>query len=73
MDYARFLNACATGASRTVRQQGPHTVDFMTADHLSGIPADGTLLPQEHGPGLGFAVHTLWGLSPAPGSVGLYH
>ncbi len=56
-----------------MRQQGPHTVDFMTADHLSGIPADGTLPPQEQGSGLGFAAHTLWGLSPAPGSVGLYH
>jgi CubicO group peptidase (beta-lactamase class C family) len=56
-----------------VRLLGPHTVDYMTADHLGGIPADGTLLPPGHGFGLGFAVRTHLGLSPVPGSVGLYY
>ncbi|MBC7444590.1 MAG: serine hydrolase, partial [Polaromonas sp.] len=56
-----------------VRLLGPHTVDFMTADHLGSIPASGDLLPPGHGFGLGFAVRTAAGLSPVPGSAGLYY
>jgi CubicO group peptidase (beta-lactamase class C family) len=48
-------------------------VDFMTADHLGDIPSDGPLLPPGHGFGLGFAVRTQLGVSPVPGSVGLYY
>ena len=74
MDYARFLQFLRNrGELGGVRLLGPHTVDYMTADHLSGIPADGTLLPPGHGFGLGFAVRTHLGLSPVPGSVGLYY
>jgi CubicO group peptidase (beta-lactamase class C family) len=74
MDYARFLQFLRNrGELGGVRLLGPHTVDYMTADHLGGIPADGTLLPPGHGFGLGFAVRTHLGLSPVPGSVGLYY
>lgn len=74
MDYARFLQCLRNrGELDGVRLLGPHTVDYMTADHLGNIPADGTLLPPGHGFGLGFAVRTHLGLSPVPGSVGLYY
>jgi CubicO group peptidase (beta-lactamase class C family) len=74
MDYTRFLQCLRNrGELDGVRLLGPHTVDYMTADHLGGIPADGTLLPPGHGFGLGFAVRTHLSLSPVPGSVGLYY
>jgi CubicO group peptidase (beta-lactamase class C family) len=74
MDYTRFLQCLRNqGELDGVRLLGPHTVDFMTADHLGGMPSDGTLLPPGHGFGLGFAVRTHLGLSPVPGSVGLYY
>jgi CubicO group peptidase (beta-lactamase class C family) len=74
MDYTRFLQCLRNrGELHGVRLLGPHTVDYMTADHLGGIPADGSLLPPGHGFGLGFAVRTHLGLAPMPGSVGLYY
>ena len=74
LDFARFLQFLRNrGELNGVRLLGPHTVDYMTADHLGGIPADGTLLPPGHGFGLGFAVRTHLGLAPVPGSVGLYY
>ena len=74
MDYARFLQCLRNkGELDGVRLLGPHTVDFMTADHLDGRPIDGTLLPAGHGFGLGFAVRTTQGVSAVPGSAGLYY
>ncbi|WP_414015397.1 serine hydrolase domain-containing protein [Limnohabitans sp.] len=74
MDYTRFLQCLRNrGELDGVRLLGPHTLDFMTTDHLGSIPADGTLLPPGHGFGLGFAVRTQLGLAPVPGSVGLYY
>ena len=74
MDYARFLQFMRNkGELNGVRLLGPRTVDFMTADHLGAIPATGDLLPPGHGFGLGFAVRMAAGLSPVPGSVGLYY
>ena len=74
MDYTRFLQCLRNrGELDGVRLLGPHTVDYMTADHLGGMPSDSTLLPPGHGFGLGFAVRTHLGLSPVPGSVGLYY
>ena len=74
LDFARFLQFLRNrGELNGVRLLGQHTVDYMTADHLGGIPADGTLLPPGHGFGLGFAVRTHLGLAPVPGSVGLYY
>ena len=66
-------DALESGALDGVRLLGPHTLAFMTADHLGDIPADGNLLPPGHGFGLGFAVRKQLGLSPLPGSVGLYY
>ena len=74
MDYTRFLQCLRNrGELNGVRLLGPHTVDYMTADHLGSMPSDGTLLPPGHGFGLGFAVRTALGVSPVPGSVGLYY
>ena len=74
MDYARFLQFMRNrGELHGVRLLGSRTVDFMTADHLGNIPAAGDLLPPGHGFGLGFAVRTAAGISPVPGSVGLYY
>ncbi|MDO9360467.1 MAG: serine hydrolase domain-containing protein [Polaromonas sp.] len=74
MDYARFLQFMRNrGELDGVRLLGSRTVDFMTADHLDGLPSTGDLLPPGHGFGLGFAVRTAAGVSPVPGSVGLYY
>ena len=73
-DYARFLQFMLNkGELNGVRLLGSRTVDFMTADHLGSIPATGSLLPPGHGFGLGFAVRTATGISPVPGSAGLYY
>jgi len=74
MDYARFLQCLRNrGELDGVRLLSPQTLAYMTADHLGGMPSDSTLLPPGHGFGLGFAVRTHLGLSPVPGSVGLYY
>jgi len=74
MDYARFLTFMRNrGELQGKRLLGPHTVDFMTADHLDGLASTGDLLPPGHGFGLGFAVRTAAGVSAVPGSVGLYY
>ena len=74
MDYARFLQCLRNrGELDGVRLLSPQTLAYMTADHLGDIPSDGTLLPPGHGFGLGFAVRTHLGMSPVPGSVGLYY
>lgn len=74
LDYARFLQFMRNrGELHGVRLLGSRTVDFMTADHLGSIPVAGDLLSPGHGFGLGFAVRTAAGLSPVPGSVGLYY
>jgi CubicO group peptidase (beta-lactamase class C family) len=74
MNYARFLQFMLNkGELNGVRLLGSRTVDFMTADHLGHIPATGSLLPPGHGFGLGFAVRLAAGVSPVPGSAGLYY
>ena len=79
MDYARFLQFMLNrGELHGVRLLSPHTVDFMTADHLGDIPihlegTSTTVLPPGHGFGLGFAVRTATGLASVPGSKGLYY
>ena len=77
MDYARFLQFMLNrGELAGVRLLGPHTVDFMTADHLGeiGVFSVGSrsLLPVGHGFGLGFAVRKHLGVATVPGSVGTY-
>jgi CubicO group peptidase (beta-lactamase class C family) len=76
-DYARFLQLMLNrGELDGKRLLGPHTVDFMTADHLGNIAvASGgsqAMLPPGHGFGLGFAVRKQLGVAPVPGSVGTY-
>lgn len=73
-DYARFLQFMLNkGELNGVRLLGSRTVDYMTADHLGNMPSTGNLLPPGHGFGLGFAVRTATGISPVPGSAGLYY
>lgn len=74
MDYARFLQFLLNrGQLDGVRLLGPHTVDFMTSDHLGAIPARDNLLEPGEDFGLGFAVRTARGLTPVPGSIGTYY
>ncbi|CAN7445634.1 serine hydrolase domain-containing protein [Acidovorax sp. LjRoot117] len=76
-DYARFLalmlgRGTLQAADGPVRLASRATVDFMTADHLGGIPVVGDLLPPGHGFGLGVAVRSATGLGSSPGSAGSY-
>ena len=74
LDYARFLQCLLNkGELDGVRLLGPHTVDFMTADHLGQIPAGDSLLEPGEGFGLGVAVRTARGQTPVPGSVGTFY
>jgi CubicO group peptidase (beta-lactamase class C family) len=73
-DYARFLQMLLNkGRLGDLRLLGPHTVDYMTTDHLGRIPANASLLEPGEGFGLGFAVRTAPGVVPVPGSVGTYY
>ena len=77
-DYARFLQFMLNkGELDGVRLLSSHTVDFMTADHLGGMPISAasaaTLLPPGHGFGLGFAVRKETGISTVLGSSGVYY
>ena len=60
-----------------MRLLSSHTVDFMTADHLGGMPISpasaATLLPPGHGFGLGFAVRKETVISTVPGTAGVYY
>jgi CubicO group peptidase (beta-lactamase class C family) len=76
-DYARFLQCMlGRGALGRVRLLAPHTVDYMTSDHLGTIPvnqgASQALLEPGHGFGLGVAVRTHTGQAAMPGPAGLY-
>jgi CubicO group peptidase (beta-lactamase class C family) len=76
-DYARFLQlmlgrGTTQGPDGPVRLLGGATLDFMTADHLGGLPVAGDILPTGYGFGLGVAVRTATGLATSPGSVGQY-
>ncbi len=78
MDYARFMQFMLNrGELDGVRLLGPRTVDYMTSDHLGGIPVNSggssTLLLPGYGFGLGFAVRKEAGVAPVPGSVGMYY
>jgi CubicO group peptidase (beta-lactamase class C family) len=70
-DYARFLLLLRNrGSLDGVRLLSPHTLAWMTADHLGAIPKRGDLLSAADGFGLGFAVRRAAGGAPTPGSVG---
>ena len=73
-DYVRFMQMMmGGGALDGTRLLGRKTVELMTADHLGDIECDSPLLPPGHGFGLGFAVRLHAGISPMPGSAGLYY
>jgi CubicO group peptidase (beta-lactamase class C family) len=72
-DYIRFLQLMRNrGSLSGTRLASRKTVEWMTADHLGGIPAYGDLLMPGYGFGLGFSVRMQAGLAPLPGSVGQY-
>ena len=73
-DYARFMQFMLNrGELDGRRLLGAQTVDYMTSDHLGGLPMQGDLLTPGLGFGLGFAVRVAPGQAPVPGSVGSYH
>ena len=73
-DYARFLHMLLNkGELAGVRLLGPRTVEYMTSDHMGGIPSRATLLDPGEGFGLGFAVRRGTGVTAVPGSVGTYY
>jgi len=72
-DYARFVLMLRNGGELDgVRLLSPHTLAFMTADHIGDMPQDPGLLDPGHGFGLGFAVRRAAGIAPVPGSVGTF-
>jgi CubicO group peptidase (beta-lactamase class C family) len=72
-DYARFLQMLLNGGTLDgTRYLSRKTIELMTADHLGTITGAPDLLLPGHGFGLGFAVRLHAGMSPSPGSVGLY-
>lgn len=74
MDYARFLQLLLNGGTLDgVRLLGRKTIEYMTADHLGGIPGAPDLLIPGYGFGLGFAVRLQPGIAQVPGSVGQYY
>jgi CubicO group peptidase (beta-lactamase class C family) len=74
-DYARFLQMLLNGGTLDgQRYLGPRTIAYMTSDHMGDVIKRGPydLVGQGHKFGLGFAVRTDAGVSPAAGSVGDY-
>jgi len=73
LDYARFcqmlINGGRLGETRLISRK---TLEFMTADHLDGIPGTSDLLAPGYGFGLGFTVRTMAGVALVAGSVGHY-
>lgn len=68
-DYLRFaLMLANTGELDDARLLGRKTVEFMTADHVAGIPGR----PPGLGFGLGFEVRRVTGAAGLPGSIGEY-
>src|SRR5580704_8625879 len=74
MDYARFAQMLLGGGVLDgVRIIGRKTLQLMASDHLGpNVRVQGTLVPQGHSFGLGFAVRTSEGMAPFPGSAGQF-
>jgi CubicO group peptidase (beta-lactamase class C family) len=74
MDYARFCQMLLNGGTLDgTRIIGRKTLELMASDHLApNVQVKGTLLPQGHGFGLGFAVRTHAGLAPFAGTLGQF-
>jgi CubicO group peptidase (beta-lactamase class C family) len=70
-DYLRFSQAMlGGGALDGVRILSPHTVRYMTSDHLAGKRGPNDAPGPGQGFGLGFAVRIAQGEAPTAGSVG---
>lgn len=68
-DYLRFASMLAgRGEFHGARLLGRKTLEFMTADHVSGLPGR----PPGLGFGLGFEVRLTTGKAALPGTVGEY-
>jgi CubicO group peptidase (beta-lactamase class C family) len=75
MDYARFAQMLLNGGTLDGRRYlGPKTIAYMASDHIGDAIKRGPydLVGLGHKFGLGFAVRTDAGISPAAGSVGDY-
>src|SRR5215470_4280707 len=74
MDYARFCQMLLSGGTLDgSRIIGRKTLELMSSDHLAPeVKIKGTLLPEGHGFGLGFAVRTHAGLAPFAGTLGQF-
>jgi CubicO group peptidase (beta-lactamase class C family) len=73
LDYARFSQMLlANGTLDGVRILGRKTLEYMTADHLNGLPGSFDLLVPGYGFGLGFTVRLHTGVAQTPGSIGQY-
>lgn len=72
-DYVRFLQLMRNrGSLDGVRLVSRKTIEWMTSDHLGGVPAYNDLLIPGYGFGLGVAVRLHAGMAPQPGSPGQY-
>jgi CubicO group peptidase (beta-lactamase class C family) len=74
-DFARFLQMLTDGGTLDgKRYLGPHTIAYMTSDHMGDVVRRGPfdLLGPGVKFGLGFAVRTEAGVAPIAGSVGDY-
>jgi CubicO group peptidase (beta-lactamase class C family) len=74
MDYARFCQMLLNGGVLDgVRIIGRKTLQLMASNHLDpSVKLESHLVPAGHSFGLGFAVRTLEGMAPFPGSVGQF-
>src|SRR5690242_13139237 len=74
MDYARFCQMLLGGGTLDgTRIIGRKTLELMASDHLAPhVKVKGTILPQGHGFGLGFAVRTHAGIAPFAGTLGQF-
>ena len=74
MDYARFCQMLLNGGTLDgAGIIGRKTLELMASNHLAPqVRIKGTLLPEGHGFGLGFAVRTHTGLAPFAGTLGQF-
>ena len=73
-DYIRFLQLMRNrGTLEGTRLASRKTIEWMTADHLGGVPVNGDLLLPGYGFGLGVSVRLHTGFAPQPGSPGQYY
>jgi CubicO group peptidase (beta-lactamase class C family) len=73
LDYARFSQMLLNGGTLDgARLLSRKTIEYMTADHLNGLPGTFDLLVPGYGFGLGFTVRLHTGVAQTPGSIGQY-